>query len=197
MDRAWIFALAWVLIPGSGCSGPAESRPGPQPFMSRVDSAIAVVNPVKGGSLSGVVRFAQAGLDVKVVADFDGLAPGSKHALHIHELGNCLDPSGGSAGAHYVPHAHPDDKPHTEAGHSGNLGDVEADAGGKAHFETTIRNCSVAGMERPIVGRCVVVDAKPGAAGAHSHDGAKGAGVDGGKHDGIGCGVIGIASTKP
>lgn len=197
MDRGWIVAFAWMLLWSSGCSGPADTRPGPQPFMSRVDSAIAVVHPKKGGALSGVVRFTQAGDDVKVVAEFEGLAPGSKHALHIHELGNCLDPNAGSAGGHYVPHAHPGDKSHTEAGHSGNLGDVEADAGGKARFETTIRNCSVGGMERPIIGRCVVVDAKAGAAAAHPHDGAKHAGSDHKKHDTIGCGVIGIASTKP
>lgn len=196
MIRAWYVAFACAALLGSGCSGSPESRPGPRPFMSTVDAAVAVVHPMKGSSCRGVVRFTQVGDSVKVVGDFEELAPGSKHALHIHEFGNCVDPDGGSAGGHYVPHAHKDDKPHTEAGHSGNLGDLEADANGKAHFEAAITNCSLAGIERPIIGRCVVVDAKPGAAGAHSHDGAKGAG-DPKKHEGIGCGVIGVASTKP
>lgn len=49
-------------------------------------NAIAVL---KGGEVSGVVKFSQTSEDAKVVVDakFTGLKPG-QHGFHIHEFGD-------------------------------------------------------------------------------------------------------------
>lgn len=174
-------ALAFTAI--SACQ--KEAAPvevGPRPFMSKVTEGIAVFQATEKTKVAGIVRFAQSGDDVKVTADFNGLAPKSSFSLHVHELGNCSDLDKGSAGGHYTPHAHPGDQPEQETGHSGNLGEMSADASGNGHFEGAFKNGSLAGVERPVIGRAMVVDANPVDAGAHRQSTSA-------------CSVIGIAKV--
>jgi Cu-Zn family superoxide dismutase len=64
------------------------------------------------------------------------------------------------------------------------LGNVQADSEGKAHYEITVENISILGQKNPIIGRAVVVHAKP-------DDGSQPVGNAGAR---IGCGVIGVAN---
>ncbi len=151
-------------------------------------SAIAVVNPASGSSVHGTVRFVQAGDAVKVVADLEGLTPGAQHGFHIHEFGDCSSPDATSAGSHYdaagtMHHGKPDDA----VKHSGDMGNVIADANGKTHLEMTLSGISISGSQAPIIGRGVVVHAKP-------DDFWQPVGNAGGR---IGCGVIGVAKPAP
>jgi Cu-Zn family superoxide dismutase len=151
--------------------------------MSTVTEAVAMFHPTVDAPCKGVIRFTQTQDSVKVVADIEGLKPDSKHALHIHVLGNCGNPDKGSAGGHYEPHAHKDDAAHLEEGHSGNLGTLTADSDGRSHFEVSLKNCSIGGVERPIIGRCVIIDAAAQTTDSH-------------QHTAIGCAVIGIAKIS-
>src|SRR5512144_2270443 len=124
--------------------------------------AIAVVNPASGSNCRGTVRFVQDGTAVKVVADLEGLTPGGRHGFHIHEFGDCSAADATSAGSHYDAggtkhHGRPDEA----MKHSGDLGNVEADANGKTHYEATVEGMSILGEQAPIVGRGVIVHAKP------------------------------------
>jgi Cu-Zn family superoxide dismutase len=155
--------------------------------LSAADSpttAVAVLHPTVGQQCHGTVRFAQEGDSVKVVADLEGLNPGQMHAFHIHQYGDCSSPDGMSAGGHYNPEGHQHGLPDTENRHAGDLGNVQADAQGKAHYEITVNNITIAGAKNPIIGRAVIVHAKV-------DDGGQPVGNAGAR---IGCGVIGIGN---
>jgi Cu-Zn family superoxide dismutase len=150
-----------------------------------VKQAVAVLHPTAGNQAKGTVRFTQSGDDVKVVADVEGLMPGQKHAIHIHQFGDCSSADGMSAGGHYNPEGHSHGLPDVEMRHAGDLGNLQADAQGKAHHELTVKNISIAGMKNPIIGRGVIVHAKV-------DDGGQPVGNAGAR---IACGVIGVANS--
>ncbi len=156
------------------------------PQAGSLTEAIAVISPASGSSCKGTVRFTDTESGMKVVADLEGLTPNGKHGFHVHEFGDCSAPDATSAGSHYDAegtkhHGKPDDQMNMK--HSGDLGNIEADANGKAHYEVTIQGVSIAGPRAPIVGRGVIVHAKP-------DDFGQPVGNAGGR---IGCGVIGVA----
>jgi Cu-Zn family superoxide dismutase len=148
-----------------------------------VTQAVAVLHPTAGQQCHGVVRLTQDGDSVKVVADIEGLTPGQKHAFHIHQYGDCSSPDGMSAGGHYNPEGHQHGLPDGENRHAGDLGNVQADEQGKAHYEITVTNISIMGAKNPIIGRGVIVHAKV-------DDGGQPVGNAGAR---IACGVIGVA----
>ena len=152
---------------------------------AQIRQAIAVLHSTQGNKAQGTVRFTQEGNSVKIVAHVEGLTPGQKHAIHIHEFGDCSTSDGSSAGSHYNPEKHEHGLPDKDKRHAGDLGNLQADAGGKAHLELTASNITIAGNKNPILGRSVIVHAKP-------DDGSQPVGNAGGR---IACGVIGAANT--
>ena len=149
--------------------------------------AVAIVYPASGSTCRGVVRFTEDGSSTKIVADLEGLAPSSKHAFHVPEFGDCSAPDASSAGSHYDPaqtkhHGMPNDK----MSHAGDMGNIEADANGKIHFELALEGASIDGPQAPVLGRAVIVHANP-------DDFSQPVGNAGGR---IGCGVIGLAKPK-
>jgi Cu-Zn family superoxide dismutase len=150
-----------------------------------VKQAVAVVHATQGNKCHGTVQFTQDGAKIKVVAHIQGLNPGQKHAIHVHQFGDCSAPDAVSAGGHYNPEGHQHGLPETAMRHAGDLGNLSADNEGKAHYEITVENISIAGVKNPIIGRAVIIHAKP-------DDGGQPVGNAGAR---IGCGVIGIANT--
>jgi superoxide dismutase, Cu-Zn family len=152
---------------------------------AQIKQAIAVLHPTQGSKAQGTVRFTQEGTSVKVVGHVEGLNPGQKHAIHIHEFGDCSTADASSAGSHYNPEKHEHGLPDRAQRHAGDLGNLEADGSGKAKLELTVNNITIAGNKNPILGRAVIVHAKP-------DDGGQPVGNAGGR---IACGVIGAANT--
>ena len=150
-----------------------------------IKQAVAVVHSTAGNNAHGTVTFTQDGDKVKVVAHIEGLTPGQKHAMHVHQFGDCSAPDAMSAGGHYNPEGHEHGLPEKGKRHAGDLGNLTADNDGKAHYEITVENISIAGVKNPIIGRSVIVHAKP-------DDGGQPVGNAGAR---IGCGVIGVANT--
>jgi Cu-Zn family superoxide dismutase len=144
--------------------------------------AIAVLHPTTGSNVAGTVTFTASGDQVKVVADISGLTPG-KHGFHIHEFGDCSDPKAASAGGHFNPTNHQHGAPDAENRHAGDLGNIEADASGKAHVDLTDRMMKLAGPDS-IVGHAVIVHEKADDLKTQP------TGDAGGR---LACGVIGIA----
>jgi Cu-Zn family superoxide dismutase len=70
--------------------------------------------------------------------------------------------------------------PPMDARHAGDLGNLTADADGKAHYEITVTNISVSSAGNSVLGRAVIVHAKP-------DDGGQPTGNAGAR---VGCGVI-------
>jgi superoxide dismutase, Cu-Zn family len=150
-----------------------------------VKQAVAVLHATAGNKCKGTVRFTQEGDSVRIVADIEGLAANEKHAIHIHQFGDCSSPDGMSAGGHYNPENHPHALPEKESRHAGDLGNLQADGNGKVHYEITIKNVTIAGTKNPIIGRGVIVHAK-------ADDGSQPVGNAGAR---IACGVIGVANV--
>ena len=111
---------------------------------SSIKQAVAVLHATAGNKAHGRVLFVQDGDSVQVTADLEGLTPGQKHAMHIHQFGDCSAPDATSAGGHYNPEGHPHALPEAEMRHAGDLGNVQADDQGKAHYQITVKNISIA-----------------------------------------------------
>lgn len=124
-----------------------------------VTEAKAEVNPSSGSKVRGTVTFTQVDGGVKIVGDFEGLTPG-KHGFHVHEKGDCSAHDGSSAGAHFNPTNQPHGGPDSSARHVGDLGNVKADANGKAHYERIDSVISLNG-ENSILDKSIVIHQDP------------------------------------
>jgi len=153
--------------------------------MAGAAKAVAVISPLKGSGVHGIVTFEAVEHGVRVVADLSGLTPG-KHGFHIHEFGDISSEDGSSAGGHFNPMGMPHSMPSADKRHAGDMGNVEANSDGKAHLDYVDPVMSLTG-EHSIIGRGVIVHEKEddlktqptGNAGAR-----------------VACGVIGLARGK-
>ena len=151
-------------------------------YAEEPSKAIAVLHPTEGSNVHGIVTFTKSGETMKVVADLTGLTPG-KHGFHIHEYGDCSSPDAKSAGGHFNPTNSPHAGHDAAQRHVGDMGNIEADASGKAHLELSDNLMTMSG-EKSIIGRGVIVHEK--ADDLHSQP----TGDAGGR---VACGVIGVA----
>ena len=157
------------------------------PVIVDATELIAVLSPTEGNQTTGVVTFKSAeNGQVAIEAQLAGLPPNSKHAIHIHQYGDLTSKDGKSAGDHYNPMHHPHALPDQEDRHAGDFGNLESDQNGNANFKLTVDNISLAGRLSPIIGRGVVVHAKP-------DDGSQPTGNAG---DRLAVGVIGVRNPK-
>lgn len=120
--------------------------------------AVALLRPTDGQKAEGKVTFTKSDAGVKVTVHVSGLTPG-KHGFHIHEFGDCSAPDAISAGGHFNPGKHSHGGPEAKERHSGDLGNVTADATGKAHYDRLDERLSFEGPHK-IIGRGVIVHEK-------------------------------------
>jgi superoxide dismutase, Cu-Zn family len=157
------------------------------PVIVDATELVAVLSPTEGNQAAGVVTFKSAGKGkVEIKANLTGLSPNSKHAIHIHQYGDLTSKDGKSAGDHYNPLGHEHGLPDKKIRHAGDFGNLESDASGNATMQLVVDNISLAGRLSPIIGRGVVVHAKP-------DDGSQPSGNAG---DRIAVGVIGVRNPK-
>ncbi|MCM8570732.1 superoxide dismutase family protein [Gramella jeungdoensis] len=114
---------------------------------------------VSDSDLSGNVVFTEEDGEVSMTAIISGLSEG-KHAIHIHEKGDCSAADGKSAGGHW----NPTDSQHGEWGsadgyHKGDIGNFEVDANGNGTVNmSTDEWCIGCGDEKKdILGKAVIV----------------------------------------
>src|SRR5438093_5312686 len=103
-------------------------------WAQEVTKAAAQLEAKSGSQVTGTVTFTKVGDEVQVVAVIQNLKPG-KHGFHIHEKGDCSAADAASAGAHFNPTQQHHGGPITAEHHSGDLGNIDADASGKAHLD--------------------------------------------------------------
>jgi Cu-Zn family superoxide dismutase len=150
-----------------------------------VTEAVAVLHPTEGNEAHGIVSFTKVEGGIKITADVEGLSPG-KHGFHIHEYGDCSASDGTSAGGHFNPENMPHGAPADVERHVGDLGNLEADDGGKAHYERTDDLISFAGAHS-IIGLAVIV---------HAGEDDLTSQPTGNAGSRVACGVIGIANPQ-
>lgn len=141
MNAKWTAIAVLACLPG--CSGMTE-------VFQINPTATAVLAPTKGHQARGTVHFTQRSGVVRVEGTLSGLTPLGRHAIHIHERGDCSAPDASSAGHHFEPPA---------ARRAGDLGVLRADSGGQARFTTEIAGISLGADASSIIGRSIVVHA--------------------------------------
>jgi len=122
------------------------------------ERAVAVLAPTQGQKVHGQVVFERKGSGVEVVAEVEGLAPGT-HGFHVHEVGDCSAPDASSAKGHLNPTNEPHGARDAAKRHEGDLGNIEADASGKAQAKLVDTKLSLDGAQS-IVGKAVIVHEK-------------------------------------
>jgi superoxide dismutase, Cu-Zn family len=150
--HAIIFAAAATLL--AACANKALEQPGPFAF--------ARLQPTKGSSVEGELRFTQVGERMRVTGEIKGLVPSTEHGFHVHEKGDCSSPDGASAGGHFNPSASIHGAHGSATVHAGDLPSLKADANGAAvvFFET--RQLTVGSGPQNVVGRGLIVHRDPG-----------------------------------
>ena len=111
-------------------------------------------------TVSGTASFEDLPDGLAVTVQVSGLAPG-KHAIHIHEFGDCGD-SGKAAGSHYNPSGVPHGfRPKDGASHAhpGDMGNLEVDANGMAVLNITLPGVELSGGTLSVAGRTVIIHA--------------------------------------
>ena len=123
-------------------------------------TASAQLMPTEGNTATGTVWFTQQGLRVDVRAQVSGLAPNQEHGFHVHEKGDCSSRDGMSAGGHFDPGGRPHG-PQNAPHHGGDMPSLKADAAGNAQASFQIEGVSVGTGIDGLLGRGVIVHAKP------------------------------------
>ena len=193
-NLSYLFAAAALVATGCASNGdhPADAdhhaestaTPASQHPLAALTEAVAVVHATNGNAAHGWVRFSQTSAGLHVTGEIQGLKPNSRHAFHIHEFGDCTSGDGKSAGSHYNPEGHPHAGPDTTMRHAGDLGNLDSDASGVAHYDRTLPDLTVGGELNPVLGRSVIV---------HAGEDDFTTQPTGNAGDRIGCGVIGVA----
>jgi len=128
-----------------------------EPFFGRTKAAVATLTPSATSGATGIVTFSGSGTSVEVHAIVAGLQPGSIHAFHVHDVGNCASADFLSAGDHFnpthKPHG-PQDQPH----HAGDMPSLMADPSGKIDARFTLEGVTVGGTDG-FVGHAVLLHA--------------------------------------
>jgi Cu-Zn family superoxide dismutase len=159
----------------AGCGGDTF-QPAP-----KADAA-AVLVPTAGNTAAGSVIFAKTGQGMRVIAEISNLTPGP-HGIHVHEFGDCRAADAASAGGHFNPGKAPHGAPDAEQHHAGDLGNIIADASGRAKLDAVFTGLQLEGPDA-VIGRSVVVHA------AADDLKTQPTGASGAR---LACGVIGIA----
>ena len=136
---------------------------------------------VPGSIVVGEVTLTEKDNGLSVQAIAVNLTPG-KHGLHIHENGSC-DDAGKAAGGHFNPdkvmHGYMP-KDGMEHAHPGDMGNIEADAQGRAALMVFLPGVTLAEGKYAVAGKSVIVHEK-------EDDLSQPTGNAGGR---VGCGVI-------
>jgi Cu-Zn family superoxide dismutase len=115
----------------------------------------------QGNNAAGTLELAAMGDGVHFMGTVTGL-PAGAHGFHIHENGDCSAPDAASAGGHFNPDGKPHGAPTAAEHHAGDLGNIEADAGGSANVSIHAGGITLEpGQPNSILGKAVIVHAAP------------------------------------
>jgi Cu-Zn family superoxide dismutase len=130
--------------------------------VSTLSSASVNLAAASGSLVSGTLALMPMGDGVHLTGEIGGLAPGSTHGIHIHEIGDCSAADASSAGGHFNPTGAAHGKVDTATHHGGDMDNIVADAEGVATVNVHARGVVLGGgAANDAVGKAVVVHAAP------------------------------------
>lgn len=124
-------------------------------------AASAKLEPTKGNTVSGQVRFTHYANKVVITGKIEGLKPNAEHGFHIHEKGDCSSGDGVSAGGHFNPYGKPHGPVDHSEHHAGDLPSLKADASGVALINHETYAVSVGDGINSVLGRGLIVHRDP------------------------------------
>jgi len=127
---------------------------------STLSSASVNLAAASSSLVSGTLRLMPMADGVHLTGEVGGLTPGSTHAIHIHEKGDCSAADASSAGGHFNPTGEPHGKVGTPTHHAGDMNNIVANAEGVAKVDVHAQGVVLGGgAANDGVGRAVVVHA--------------------------------------
>ncbi|XP_037696686.1 copper chaperone for superoxide dismutase [Choloepus didactylus] len=149
-------------------------------LLKNLGAAVAILGGP--GPVQGVVRFLQLTPKLCLIeGTVDGLDPGP-HGLHVHQYGD-LTSNCASCGDHFNPDGRPHGGPQDTDRHRGDLGNVHADADGRATFRIEDEQLKV----WDVIGRSLVIDEGEDDLGRGGHPLSK---ITGNSGERLACGII-------
>ncbi|XP_006210737.2 copper chaperone for superoxide dismutase [Vicugna pacos] len=153
-------------------------------LLQNLGAAVAILGGP--GPVQGVVRFLQLTPECCLIeGTIDGLKPGL-HGLHVHQFGD-LTRNCNSCGDHFNPDGMSHGGPQDSDRHRGDLGNVQADADGRAVFRIEDEKLKV----WDVIGRSLVIDEGEDDLGRGGHPLSK---VTGNSGERLACGIIARSS---
>lgn len=120
------------------------------------------VNSKSGTQTQGFVNLTQKGKTVEMDLSVYKLKPNGLHAAHIHEFGDCSDTEAKNAGGHWNPTHEKHGKWGHDEFHNGDLGNLRADAEGKARMVMSSDKWCIGCKDetKNLIGKSIVIHAK-------------------------------------
>lgn len=120
--------------------------------------AQAMLKAANGSKVKGIIHFSEDGQTMKVETLVDGLKPGP-HGFHIHETGDCSKADFSSSGGHFNPGHDNHGARESKKRHAGDMGNLVADAKGKANTTVLVEGMTMQSGEQSIIGKAVIIHA--------------------------------------
>ena len=147
------------------------------------NGAVCRIRGTKGNKVHGVLTLKQLKGHVVIRGYISGLSEG-KHGFHVHEFGDMRGADGKATGGHFNPDGHDHAGLDAEKRHAGDLGNITANADGRAVVKIQAKGLSLFS----VIGRAFVVH------GGTDDLKSQPSGAAGPR---VGTGVIGIAGPAP
>ena len=154
---SWLTSCALLALLGGAATAVAA-------IVDESGEATATLAATQGSTAAGTATFKAAGKDgVQLTVEVSGLKPGSSHGFHVHEKGDCSSPDATSAGPHFSLPGQQHGTHEGEAFHAGDLGNLAADANGRATASLVVpaSKLTIAPGQLSVVGRALVVHGAP------------------------------------
>lgn len=156
-------ALATALL--AACSAPeTRTQQETSPGTSTAKEAVANLAAASASLVSGKLSFMPMAGGVHITGTIGGLSPGSTHAFHVHEKGDCSAVDASSAGPHFNPAAAPHGRSSSAANqhHAGDMDNLVADRDGVVRVNVHLTGVTLGGgAANDIANRAIVVHASP------------------------------------
>lgn len=139
-------------------SAAAAPKAASLPTESTVASAHVNLAAASGSLVSGKLSVAPMGDGVHFRGEVGGLTPGSTHAIHVHEKGDCSAADASSAGGHFNPTDMKHGKLGTPSHHAGDMNNIVANAAGVATVDLHASGPVLGGdAANDAIGKAVIV----------------------------------------
>lgn len=150
----------------AACSAPETrtQQEAPAAGTSTAKEAVANLAAASASLVSGKLTFMPMAGGVHITGTIGGLAPGSTHAFHVHEKGDCSAVDASSAGPHFNPAAAPHGRSSSAPNqhHAGDMDNVVADRDGVVQVNVHLTGVTLGGgAANDIANRAIVVHASP------------------------------------